>query len=63
MDAERPLVDGYEGLFRIQETIPADNKVLLVQGKNAILKLYQDWGRTEELVAWQKKLEDQGGPR
>jgi eukaryotic-like serine/threonine-protein kinase len=55
-EAEPLLLSGYEGLARLEATIPPVNKSILEQAGEWIVALYQSWGRMDKAVEWRQKL-------
>jgi hypothetical protein len=54
-DAERLLVQGYEGMKRHEEKIPPQGKVRLAEALERLVQLYEATGREELAAAWRKK--------
>ena len=55
-DAERPLVEGYEGMFERLATIPAADRPALDRAGQELVRLYQAWGKPERAVEWRARL-------
>ena len=56
VEAEPLLLAGYEGMIQRAATIPAQNRYYLEEAQNAILRLYQSWGKPEKLAEWRQKF-------
>jgi tetratricopeptide (TPR) repeat protein/predicted Ser/Thr protein kinase len=54
--AEPLLFSGYEGMLRLESTIPAAGRIKLKQAGKRIIQLYQDWGKPEKAAEWRQKL-------
>jgi len=55
-DAEPLLLAGYSGMLERLATIPAGSRYLFRDAQNAILHLYQDWGKSEKAAEWRTKM-------
>ena len=58
-EAESLLLSGYEGMARLQATIPVYYRVNLVRSAESIVGLYKSWGRSEKAAEWQAKVNQQ----
>ena len=56
VEAERLLLSGYEGMTQRQATIPAGSRFPVEDGKQRIVRLYQDWGKSDKAAEWTQKL-------
>lgn len=56
-EAEPLLLSGYEGLARLEATIPPLNKSSLEHAGNWIVALYDNWGLPGKAVEWRQKLQ------
>ena len=61
-EAESLAVSGYEGMLRLENTIPAGRRFKLEQAGTWIVQLYRDWGKPEKAAVWTQKLKDAGLP-
>src|SRR5687767_789822 len=57
VEAESPLISGYEGMKLREVRIPAYNKVLLQKALERLVQLYTDWGQPGKAAAWKEKLD------
>ena len=49
LDAERPLLDGYNGLLKhFKKGLAAKYKVSLGESTQRLVQLYDDWGKPEQ---------------
>jgi serine/threonine protein kinase/tetratricopeptide (TPR) repeat protein len=55
-EAEPLIVRGFEGLKAREPRIPADGKIRLHEGAERVVRLYEAWGKPEEVTAWKAKL-------
>jgi tetratricopeptide (TPR) repeat protein/tRNA A-37 threonylcarbamoyl transferase component Bud32 len=55
-EAEPMLLSGYEGLVARESSIPFPLLINIEQAGQRIVQLYRDWGKAEQVTAWQKKL-------
>jgi tetratricopeptide (TPR) repeat protein len=55
MEAEPHLITGYNGLLRLQATIPAYYAPEIARAKARIVELYRNWQRPEKLAEWVEK--------
>ena len=55
-DAERPLVEGYEGMSERLATIPAADRPALDRAGQELVRLYQAWGKPERAIEWRARL-------
>jgi tetratricopeptide (TPR) repeat protein len=55
-EAERLLIEGYEGMKRYAAKIPAPLEHYLTEAGERVLQLYEDWGKLEEAADWRAKL-------
>jgi eukaryotic-like serine/threonine-protein kinase len=56
-EAEPLLLSGYEGMARLEATIPPVNKSSLNHAGDWIVELYESWGRPEKAAEWRQKLQ------
>jgi tetratricopeptide (TPR) repeat protein len=56
VEAERLLLSGYEGLARLEATIPPVNRSSLRHAGDWIVDLYQSWDRPATAAEWRQKL-------
>ena len=56
-DAEPLLVSGYEGMSQHQATTTSPTRFTVEQAGEAVVNLYQDWGKPEKAVEWKNKLQ------
>jgi eukaryotic-like serine/threonine-protein kinase len=57
-EAERYLIDGYEGLKARETTIPASSRKNPAAAAARIVPFYEAWGKPDQAAAWRKKLTD-----
>ena len=55
-DAERLLIDGYQGLVDRKATIPSDTGNPLERARERIFQLYQAWGKPERAGEWSARV-------
>jgi tetratricopeptide (TPR) repeat protein len=55
-DAEPLVIAGYEGLRQRQQTIPASYQSVLQKSADAVLRLYEAWGKSDKTLEWREKL-------
>jgi eukaryotic-like serine/threonine-protein kinase len=55
-EAERPVLDGYEGMKARESRIPVPNRSRLREAAERVVRLYEALGRTEQAAAWKAKL-------
>jgi hypothetical protein len=55
-EAERLLIEGYEGMRRYEAKIPAPRKRYLAEAGERVLRLYEDWGKPDEAAKWRARL-------
>ena len=56
-EAERLLIDGYQGMTDRVATIPADSRPALGRAGEWIVELYQSWGKPERADEWSQRLQ------
>jgi hypothetical protein len=56
-DAEPLLLDGYEGMKRRADKVPARSKDRVVEAAGRLVRLYEAQGKAEEAGRWRKELE------
>jgi serine/threonine protein kinase len=56
-DAEPLLLDGYEGMKRRADKVPARSKERVVEAAGRLVRLYEAQGKAEEAGRWRKELE------
>jgi serine/threonine protein kinase/tetratricopeptide (TPR) repeat protein len=62
-EAERLLVQGYEGMKRREATMPPEAKTRLVDALEGLVRLYDDSGQAEKAAAWRRKLQAEKGEK
>jgi eukaryotic-like serine/threonine-protein kinase len=55
-DAEKALVDGYEGMLARQARIPLPQESHLREAAERLVRLYEDWNKPSEAAAWKAKV-------
>lgn len=55
-DAERLLLQGYDGLNRRAAAIPAYSKSVMEMAGAWIVQLYREWGKPNQAAEWQTKV-------
>ena len=53
-EAERRMIDGYQGLRAREATIPVSRRSEIRSAAERVARLYQDWGKPEEAAAWMR---------
>jgi hypothetical protein len=56
-EAEPFVVSGYEGMTQRQATMWAENRSVLEDAKESILRLYEGLGKKEKVAEWRQKLQ------
>jgi hypothetical protein len=56
-DAERYLLQGYEGMKARQARIPSNGRFRLIQSLKWLVQLYDAWDRPDDAAKWRKELE------
>jgi serine/threonine protein kinase len=57
-EAERPLLDVYEGVKRRQADMPVDGKARLAEAAGRLARLYEAWGKKDQAAQWRKRAEE-----
>jgi hypothetical protein len=55
-EAEPLIVQGLEGMKAREAKIPAPRKPSLAEAAERVIRLYENWGKTEQATAWKAKL-------
>jgi eukaryotic-like serine/threonine-protein kinase len=55
-EAEPLLVGGYEGIKGRESKIPLSSRRLLPEAAERIIRLYETWGRPDQLNSWKSRL-------
>jgi len=55
-DAEPLILAGYEGMKAREGKIPALGKPPLAEAAKRVVRLYEDWGKSEQAAAWKAKV-------
>jgi eukaryotic-like serine/threonine-protein kinase len=55
-EAEPVLLSGYEGMKRLEQTMPPDRNITLTEAIKRLVQLYEAWGRPEEAAVWRAHL-------
>jgi RNase P/RNase MRP subunit POP5 len=55
-EAEPMLVDGYQGLVQRQAGIARQNRHYLDEARNALVRLYTDWGKPDKAAEAQARF-------
>lgn len=55
-EAERLILDGYEGMQKQASSIPAYNRDSLTEAGQRIVDLYTAWGKPAQAAEWRTKL-------
>ena len=55
-EAEPLIVPGYEGVKRREAKIAVPEKFRLREAAERVVRLYEDWGKTEQATAWKARL-------
>ncbi len=61
-DAEPLVLSGYQGLVERATTIPAVDRNGVAQAGDRIVRLYEDWGKTEKAAEWRRRLQTSRQP-
>jgi eukaryotic-like serine/threonine-protein kinase len=56
-EAEKLLLNGYEGMKKRNGQIPANGQPRLTEALRRLVQLYQATGQQDEVQKWQKELE------
>jgi non-specific serine/threonine protein kinase/serine/threonine-protein kinase len=56
VEAEPLLVSGQQGLVQREASVPADNRRVLTDAGEWVVRLYESWGRPEMAARWQEKV-------
>ena len=56
--AETQLVQAYQGLKEREASMSNNNKHYLTEGLQQIVRLYEEWGKPEEVAKWRKELDE-----
>jgi eukaryotic-like serine/threonine-protein kinase len=56
-EAERLLIDGYEGLMQRRSTIPAGSASAVREGARRLGRLYQSWGQRDKARQWERAVQ------
>jgi serine/threonine protein kinase/tetratricopeptide (TPR) repeat protein len=54
-EAEPLLLSGYEGMKRLEQTMPPDRNITLTEAIKRLVHLYDEWGRKDKADEWRKK--------
>jgi serine/threonine protein kinase len=54
--AETPIVKGYEGLKACEARIPYRDRPVLLEAAQRVVRLYNDWGKSDQAAEWKAKL-------
>jgi serine/threonine protein kinase/tetratricopeptide (TPR) repeat protein len=57
-EAEKHLVQGYEGLKDREATIPRLDRSSVTEGLEQIVELYDSWGKPDEAAKWRTELQN-----
>jgi tetratricopeptide (TPR) repeat protein len=60
-EAEPLLLSGYQGLIQRRDKMSAINKPYVKSAGEQVVRLYQEWGKTEKAREWREKLKS-GSP-
>jgi hypothetical protein len=55
-EAEPLVVPGYEGMKARAAKIPAQNRPLLSEAAERVVRLYEGWGKADRATAWKARL-------
>lgn len=58
VDAERLLIEGYEGIKQREVNLPPTAEDCIVESLQLLVDLYSAWEKTEEKSKWQQLLDD-----
>ena len=56
MEAESPLISGYQGMVQREATIPFEDRLALAQAGERIVQLYEAWEKPDKAAEWREKL-------
>jgi tetratricopeptide (TPR) repeat protein len=56
-EAEPLLLGAYRGLLERQATIPFENRPLLEESGQRIVRMYREWGKPEQAAFWEQQLQ------
>ena len=59
-DAQRFLIEGYEGMKAREARIPVPHQNKLARAAEQIVPFYEDWGNEDQAYEWRAKLERAG---
>jgi serine/threonine protein kinase/tetratricopeptide (TPR) repeat protein len=55
-EAEPLLVSGYDGMIAREARIPVSERFRLREAAERVIRLYEDWGKSEQAAAWKTKV-------
>ena len=55
-EAEKYLIEGYNGLELQAKQIPKEDQDCLTEGDDRLVRLYEEWGKPQEAESWRVKL-------
>ena len=50
------VIRGYEGIKARESSIPAAGKSRLSEAAERVIRLYEAWGRPEQVAEWKQRL-------
>ena len=56
-EAEPHMVSGYHGMMQRETAIPLEDKLVLSQAAERIVRLYESWAKPEQAAEWREKLQ------
>jgi serine/threonine protein kinase/tetratricopeptide (TPR) repeat protein len=55
-EAEPLIVSGFEGMNRLEATIPKPSKAQFANASRRVIRLYEAWGKPDQAKSWKAKL-------
>lgn len=55
-EAEKLLIDGYQGMLQRRAKIPAFSQDSLVDSGKAIVQMYERWEKQDKAAEWRRKI-------
>jgi eukaryotic-like serine/threonine-protein kinase len=55
-EAEPLLISGYEGIVRLEPTMPMAERSNLRDARERLIHVYREWGKLEKLAEWEAKF-------
>ena len=51
------MLESYQGMKQRQDRIQLKRRVLILEAREGLIQLYEDWGKPEEAEKWRQEKE------